>query len=116
MQDSKILTADEALQIKTATDAYNTSIKSLADAKGLAFVDANTALNDVADGGVVFDNFHLTSDFIKGGAFGLDGVHPSARGQAYIANKFIEAINAKYGSTLRKYKVQDFPLSYPAGL
>jgi len=116
MQDSKILTADEALQIKTATDAYNTSIKSLADARGLAFVDANTALNDVADGGVVFDNFHMTSDFVKGGAFGLDGVHPSARGQAYIANKFIEAINAKYGSTLRKYKAQDFPLSYPAGL
>ena len=116
MQDSKILTADEALQIKTATDAYNTSIKSLADAKGLAFVDANAALNDVADGGVIFDNFHMTSDFVKGGAFGLDGVHPSARGQAYIANKFIEAINAKYGSTLRKYKAQDFPLSYPAGL
>jgi lysophospholipase L1-like esterase len=116
MQDNRTLTAAEVAEIKTAVDAYNISIKALADAKGLAYVDANTALNDVADGGVIFDNFHMTSDFVKGGAFGLDGVHPSARGQAYIANKFIEAINAKYGSTLRKYKAQDFPLSYPAGL
>lgn len=116
MQDGKILTADEALQVKTATDAYNASIKSLADAKGLAFVDANLALSQVANGGVVFDNFHMTSDFVKGGAFGLDGVHPTARGQAYIAGKFIDAINATYGSTLRKPKPQSYPLSYPAGL
>jgi hypothetical protein len=116
MQDSSILTADEASQIKVATDAYNASIKSLASAKGLAFVDANAALNQVANGGVIFDNFQMTSDFIQGGAFGLDGVHPSARGQAYIANKFIEAINATYGSTIRTYKSQAFPLSYPVGL
>ena len=117
LQDSRVLTADETLQIRTAVDAYNIAIKSLADAKGLAFVDANAALNDVADdGGVVFDNFHMTSAYVKGGAFGLDGVHPSARGQAYIANKFLEAIELKYGSVFKKYKPQDFPLSYPAGL
>lgn len=116
LSDKYALVPSEVLEIKTATDLYNVTIKSLADDKGLAFVDANAALNQVANGGVVFDNFHMTNDFVKGGAFGLDGVHPSARGQAYIANKFIEAINAKYGSTLRKYIAQDFPLSYPAGL
>jgi len=116
MQDNTTLTASETAEVKTATDAYNATILSLANSKELAFVDANAALIQVANGGVIFDNFHMTNDFVKGGAFGLDGVHPSARGQAYIANKFIEAINAKYGSTLRKYKAQDFPLSYPAGL
>jgi len=116
MQDNTTLTASETAEVKTATDAYNATILALANSKELAFVDANSALIKVANGGVVFDNFHMTSDFVKGGAFGLDGVHPSARGQAYIANKFIEAINTKYGSTLRKYKAQDFPLSYPAGL
>lgn len=116
LQDSAVLTASETAEVKTATDAYNATILALANSKELAFVDANAALIQVANGGVVFDNFHMTSDFVKGGAFSLDGVHPSARGQAYIANKFIEAINAKYGSTLRKYKAQDFPLSYPAGL
>jgi hypothetical protein len=116
LADKWVLSKGEVAELKTATDAYNATILSLANSKELAFVDANAALNDVANGGVVFDNFHMTSDYVKGGAFGLDGVHPSARGQAYIANKFIEAINAKYGSTLRKYKAQDFPLSYPAGL
>ena len=116
MQDNTTLTASETAEVKTATDAYNATILALANSKELAFVDANAALIQVANGGVIFDNFHMTNDFVKGGAFGLDGVHPSARGQAYIANKFTEAINAKYGSTLRKYKAQDFPLSYPAGL
>jgi hypothetical protein len=30
----------------------------------------------------------------------LDGVHPSPRGYAIVANAFIAAINAKYGSNL----------------
>jgi lysophospholipase L1-like esterase len=116
LQDGKVLSADEVSKIKTATNAYNISIKGLADAKGLAFVDVNGIMNKLAVGGVVFDNFHMTSDFVKGGAFGLDGVHVTARGNAYIANKFIEAINATYHSTLPLKKAKDYPLSYPANL
>jgi len=116
LADKWVLSKNEIAEVKTATDAYNQTIKSIANSKGLAFVDANDSLNQVANGGVNFDNYNMTSSFVQGGAFGLDGVHPSARGQAYIANKFIEAINATYGSTIRTYKPQVFPLSYPVGL
>ncbi|HEX8270474.1 MAG TPA: G-D-S-L family lipolytic protein, partial [Flavobacterium sp.] len=98
LQDNAVLTASEALEVKTAVDAYNVSIKSIAETKGLAFVDANATMQQLFSGGLRFGNHHLSASFITGGVFSLDGVHPGARGYALIANKFLEAINAKYGS------------------
>lgn len=114
LQDSRVLTADEVAQVKTATDAYNASIKAIADEKSLAFVDANALLTQLSTTGIRFGNFHMTSSFVQGGAFGLDGIHLTARGNAYIANKFMEAISAQYNSVFKMYKPEQFPLSYPA--
>ena len=100
MQDGTTLTAAETLEVKTATDAFNASIQALATAKSLAFVDANAALSQVANGGIAMNNYNITSTYVTGGGFSLDGVHPSPRGYALIANKFLQAINAKYGSNL----------------
>jgi hypothetical protein len=117
LQDSNVLTADENSKIVTATDAYNATIKSLADAKGLGFVDANGFLKELASPtGIRFGNYQMTSSFVAGGAFGLDGVHLTARANAYVANKFMEAINKTYGSTLRMYQPENFPISYPTSL
>lgn len=113
MQDNAVLTADETAQVKTATDAFNVTIQSLASAKGLAFVDANAMLNQVANGGISANNFTLTSNFVTGGAFSLDGVHPSPRGYALIANKFFEAINATYGSNFKGVNIGDYRILYP---
>jgi hypothetical protein len=113
LQDNRVLTASEVAELKTATDAYNTTIRTLADAKGLAFVDANALLTQVANGGVRSGNFHMTASFITGGAFSLDGVHPSPRGYALIANKFLEAINAKYGSTFKPVDLGAYNIQYP---
>jgi len=44
----------------------------------------------------------------SGGGFSLDGVHPSPRGYAILANAFAEAINAKYGSNLPGVNPLDF--------
>jgi lysophospholipase L1-like esterase len=116
LQDQHVLTADEAAQIKVATDAFNNTIRTVAEAKNLAFIDVNSILFQLANGGIRFDNYHMTDAFVQGGAFSLDGIHLTARANAYIANQFSAAINAKYGSTLRMYKPQQFPLSYPASL
>ncbi|MEX0597036.1 MAG: G-D-S-L family lipolytic protein, partial [Candidatus Paceibacterota bacterium] len=101
MQDSTTLTAAETLIVKTATDAYNAVIQSIATAKDLAFVDANAILNQVANGGITANNFTVTSNYVTGGGFSLDGVHPGPRGYALIANEFLKAINAKYGSNFK---------------
>ncbi|WP_026704633.1 SGNH/GDSL hydrolase family protein [Flavobacterium soli] len=116
LQDKWVLLPSEQQEIKVATDAFNQIIKTAADQAGLAFVDANAILRQLANGGVRFDNYHMTAAFVQGGAFGLDGIHLTARANAYVANEFMKAINATYGSTLRPYKPGNFPISYPANL
>lgn len=116
LQDKHVLIPTEITEIRTATDSYNATIKSLAQTKGLAFVDANDVMFKLSNGGIFFDNFHFTSTYIRGGAFGTDGVHLTPRANAYIANKFLEAINKTYGATFKMYKPQDYAISYPASL
>lgn len=116
MQDSTTLTAFETDQVKTATDAFNATIQALATAKSLAFVDANATLVQVANGGITGNGYTVTSTYVTGGGFSLDGVHPSPRGYAVIANKFLEAINAKYGSNLKGVSLANSSILYPPSL
>ena len=116
LQDKHILVPTEISDLKTATDNYNVTIKAAADAKGLAFVDANAFMTRIASGGITADGYNVTNAFITGGGFSTDGVHPSPRGYALIANKFIEAINAKYGSNLKGVSLYDYRILFPGML
>ncbi len=114
LQDKHVLIPTEIAEVKKATDAYNVTIEAIAKEKGLAFVDTRATLTQLANGGIRFGNFTMSSSFATGGAFSLDGVHPSARGYGLIANIFIDAINATYGSTLRHVDLAIYPIQYPA--
>lgn len=116
LQDKHVLLPTEAAEVKKATDAYNVTIEAVAKEKGLAFVDTRATMAQLSNGGIRFGNFTMSSSFAVGGAFSLDGVHPSPRGYGLIANIFIDAINAKYGSTLRHVDLGSYPIQYPATL
>ena len=116
MADGTTLTASETAEVKTATDAYNISIQAIATSKGLAFVNANAVLNQVANGGVSGNGYNVTSVYVTGGGFSLDGVHPSPRGYGLIANKFLEAINLTYGSNFKGVSFANYRILYPASL
>ena len=101
LADKYVLTEKEAGRVITATDAYNSAITSLATTNGLALVDTNTKMKELATtSGIQYNGVRYTASFITGGAFSLDGVHPNGRGYAIIANTFIAAINNTYFSTL----------------
>jgi lysophospholipase L1-like esterase len=116
LQDTHVLIPSEIAEIKTATDAYNASIKAIADAKGLAFVDAKVIMDKLSTTGIVGNNFTMTSTYVFGGSFSLDGVHPSPRGYALISNAFIDAINSKYSSTFKKVDLGNYRILFPASL
>jgi len=116
LEDKWVLLASEQQDVLTATAAFNQIIKDVAEEKQLAFVDVNAILDQVATTGVDFDEFSLNARLVFGGAFSLDGVHPTARGYAYLANKYMEAINAKYGSNLPVVKARDYNTVYPKSL
>lgn len=101
LADKWVLTPEEQTTVENALTAYNQTIAGLATAYDLAFVDANALLNELkTDGFQQSDGSIVDATFATGGGFSLDGVHPSPRGYAILANAFIEAINEKYGSNL----------------
>jgi hypothetical protein len=50
-----------------------------------------------------------TADYISGGLFSLDGVHPSSRGYAIVANQFISILNSKYGTSIPYVSLSTIP-------
>jgi len=116
LADKWVLSKDEVAEVKVATDAYNVTIKAIAGSKGLAFVDAKAMLDKLSNGGIVSNGFTLTSAYIFGGAFSLDGIHPSPRGYALITNAFSTAINTTYTSTLPMIDLSLYAILYPASL
>ena len=108
-----VLTETEIANIQNAVAAYNAKIKSVAAAKGLAYVDVN-AFMAKAKAGIVYNGITTSATFVSGGAFSLDGIHLTPRANALLANEFIKAINSQYGSTIpqvdaTKYKGVVFP-------
>ena len=116
LADKWVLLPSEQEEIATATTAFNAVIASTANQAGLAFVDANTLLNQLANGGITSGEFTLTSNLVTGSAFSLDGIHPTARGYALLANEFMKAIDATYGSNFEAsgnfVNVGDYPTNY----
>ncbi len=99
LADKYVLDNTEKNTIQTYITQYNTSIANIASQKGLAFVDMNTFMKSFKSG-IVYNGIGLNATFVSGGGFSLDGVHPTPRGYALIANEFIKSINSKFGSTI----------------
>jgi hypothetical protein len=103
-----VLTSDEVYKIKTTTAAYNQILAGLATHFEIGLVDMNSKLTDIQKG-IVWDGVKLNTKFVTGGAFSLDGIHLNPRGCAVAANYFIDAINAKYGSTIPQVNITSYP-------
>lgn len=116
LADNWVLSKEEIAEVRTATDAYNTTIAGIAASKGLAFVDAKAIMQDLLDGGIVRNGYTIKTDYVTGGMFSLDGVHPSPRGYALIASFFAQAINETYGSNLPEIDMTNYSILYPKSL
>jgi hypothetical protein len=100
------ITPSELANLHASVAAYNAHIASAATARGYAFVNPNALLAVLkADTTQIAffphpppDPRATTAPF--GLALSRDGIHPSAATHKLIANALIQAINAKYGTTL----------------
>lgn len=88
------LTSNEASEIKTAIDGFNSTITTLANSFVVPVFDANALLTELNTNGLdgASGKFVLVDPAMT--AFSLDGVHPNNAGNAIIANAFIDVINA----------------------
>ncbi|RZK24535.1 MAG: hypothetical protein EOO56_00970 [Hymenobacter sp.] len=97
-----VLDTDEAPAVVARTADLNNVIRTEAAARGLALFDANVYFQGVAASGYVTNGVSNSTSFITGNLFSLDGIHPTPRGYALVANEIIKAINTKYGSAIQQ--------------
>ena len=104
-----VLDATEVQAAVARTTELNAVIRAEATSRNLALFDSNGFFARVAVSGIATNAVDNQVAFIRGNLFSLDGVHPTSRGYAIIANEMITAINAKYGSTLRQVDANQYP-------
>jgi len=110
-----VLDPAEVAVINNFVNAYNTTIKSVAASKGLALMDAFELLKTYnaknEQGklvGAPVNGVEVSSAFITGNLYSLDGIHLTPFGYAITANGFIKAINSQYGSSIPIVAVAKF--------
>lgn len=117
LADKWVLIPAEQASIKTATDLYNQTIAAVAAQYNIAIVDFKAILEKASTTGISDGDFILTTELVKGGLVSLDGIHLTSRGYAVMANEFLKAIDATYGSNFiaagYKAKPGDYPTNYP---
>ncbi len=106
--DADVLTLAEQALVERARLSYNATIEALATANNLAFYDVAADLSQAANGGIPFDSGVITSQFVSGGGFSLDGVHPTPRAHALVVNGILDAIKATYGVNLPSVNLSDY--------
>lgn len=107
LDDGEITIANDAVA------AFNGAIATAAANFGFGLVDINGIFNSIrqADftGGTIYNGIPFSTFYVEGGLFSLDGVHPSSRGQAIIANEFIKVINSKFSASIPLIDVSAIP-------
>jgi lysophospholipase L1-like esterase len=104
-----VLDVQEQAVAQAAIDAYNAAIAETAARHGLTVVDVHALVSDIAANGIVVEGQTLTTTFLIGGLFSLDGIHPTCKGQGLIANALIDAINARYGLSIPRVSIAGLP-------
>lgn len=108
-----VLTNDELSSINNAISQYNEVLKTIANTYKLAFVDVNAFMSR-AKAGIVYNGISMSTQFVSGGIFSLDGINLTPRGNALLANEIIASLNTKYRCTIpqvdaTRYKGIAFP-------
>jgi lysophospholipase L1-like esterase len=101
--ENDVLDLNEKATIQDAVVGYNNFIKNIAQTHGdkIAVLDVIPVLQAInKPGGIMAYGVNITAGFVSGGAFSLDGLHLTPRGNAYIANELIRTINEKFGTRI----------------
>lgn len=117
LADQYVLIPSEIQAIEAARTSYNATVAAVVAnfPDNLVLADVNTAFNGLlaAPGGITYSGTIAISPSLPPptGIFSEDGIHPNARGYAFLANVFISAINAKFGSTVPPANLADYSIT-----
>jgi GDSL-like Lipase/Acylhydrolase len=88
---------------------YNTWVAALAKNNNLPLVDLYTIYDKILKGEFMTDDGVVVNPAYPNGTFfSADGIHPTAFGQAVIANEFIKVINQAYNAKIPLLKTKNY--------
>ncbi len=104
-----VLTTKELAIISEAISGYNATISQVASSMDIPVADMNALFGSITQNGLYWNGTNYTVNFASGGLFSLDGVHPTQKGYAYIANQLINEINSYYSVNVPRLNIDDYP-------
>lgn len=113
LSNGVILDEGEIANAVALVNGYNQIISALASGYGYSVVDINTVLDNLAKNGMSVNGMQFSSQYVFGGIFSMDGVHPTNHGYGLIANEFIKVINSKYNASIPLINLGTIPASLP---
>ena len=111
IRDEFVLDAGELQYLRGVIAEYNQIIRDLADQYNLAIVDVFDFSKNLKSG-FVYNGVTMSSKFVSGGAYSLDGIHFNAKGNALLANEFLKSINLKYKSRIPLLNANAFDATF----
>lgn len=108
LQNDEVLDADELLQLQKALEGFNVVLRTEASARNWPLADLNVLFRKAKQGYLDYDGTRVESDLFQDGQLSantihsFDGISLNPRGQALVANEFIDAINRTYQSQLNR--------------
>lgn len=112
LTDAGFLNTSEIAEVQSTVAQYNAAIANEVSAAGGVLVDMHSFIQNLAQNGVTFNNYHATTAFL-GGLFGLDGIHPTNTAYALIANEFIDTLNTNLKTTFTDIDVSSIAATDP---
>ncbi|HUP61649.1 MAG TPA: SGNH/GDSL hydrolase family protein [Thermoanaerobaculia bacterium] len=103
---SDVITPAEMANIIARITEYNATINAAASARNIPVADIKGLFDRVTVnpftgvGGMQLGPIRVTSSYITGGFFSLDGFHLTDLGYLLFANEYIKAINAEYDTEI----------------
>jgi hypothetical protein len=108
-----VLDKQELSMLRGYITAYNQAIETAIGKANqgkikVALVDMHSFLEEVASG-IQLNGDEVNSEYLYGGFFSVDGLYPTGRGNALIANKFVTTINESFGTNIPMNDPNEFP-------
>jgi lysophospholipase L1-like esterase len=87
-----ILDQGEVAAIQERVRVFNQIIRDVAQANGATVLDLAAVYANFVENGKTVGGINFTEEFLTGGLFSYDGIHPTELGYAVLANEWIGAL------------------------
>ncbi len=101
LSTEEVLDKDETSAVSSRLSDFNEILKTEAEKRGIILFDLNNLYTQIKNKTYTTNNLKFESSVMTGGFFSLDGMNPSPRGSAVIANEIIKLINENFKNSLK---------------